>query len=186
MVETQLSGTQGELRIMPVSSKIVKKHEEMFYPTVRIRAKGSGGSGTVVYSEKHNGEYHTYVITNHHVVSKCIKVEKRWNPVKKKKMDTEILDTVYVEYFKYNNYSHCIGSFAIEADIVAYSEVEGGPRLGPLDESAIKRLRHPYVANLFPEQEIENIHIFDPMLCGWRLFGSRPYRHQRAYLLYGR
>ena len=33
---------------MPVSPKIIKKHEEMFYPTVRVRAKGSGGSGTVV------------------------------------------------------------------------------------------------------------------------------------------
>lgn len=158
---------------MPVSPKIIKKHEEMFYPTVRVRAKGSGGSGTVVYSEKHGDECHTYVITNHHVVSRCIKVEKRWNPVKKKKMDTEILDTVYVEYFKYNNYSHCIGSFAIEADIVAYSEVEGG------QDWALLRVRDketpaPYVANLFPETDIENIHIFDPCYAVGASLGHAP------------
>ena len=35
----------------------------------------------------------------------------------KRKIDTEKLDTVNVEFFRYNNYSHCVGSFAIEADI---------------------------------------------------------------------
>ena len=44
----------------------------------------------------------------------------------KRKIDTEFLDTVQVEFFRYNNFSKCIGSFAVEADIVAYSDVEGG------------------------------------------------------------
>ena len=89
---------------MGVFKEIKQKHEEMFYPTVRVRAKQAGGSGTVVYSKKDNGEVHTYVITNHHVVEKCIEVEKKWNPTLKRKVDTEKLDTVNVEFFRYNNY----------------------------------------------------------------------------------
>ena len=79
---------------MAVSKEIKQKHEQMFYPTVRVRAQKAGGSGTVVYSKQHDGEYHTYVITNHHVVSNCIHLEKKWDPVIKRKVDKEVLDTV--------------------------------------------------------------------------------------------
>ena len=30
------------------SKEIIQKHEQMFYPTVRVRTKTAGGSGTVV------------------------------------------------------------------------------------------------------------------------------------------
>ncbi|MBC8436982.1 hypothetical protein H8D85_01515 [bacterium] len=109
-----------------ITEEIKKKHIEMMYPTVRVRTSKSGGSGTVVYSQKHEDEWHTYVVTNHHVIADNVQVRKKWDPVKKKKMDTEILDTVQVEFFKYNNYSHCVSSENVEADIVAYSEYEGG------------------------------------------------------------
>ena len=108
------------------SKEIIQKHEQMFYPTVRVRTKKAGGSGTVVYSENYNDEVYTYVITNHHVISDSVHIEKKWDPVLKRKVDKEILDTTYVEFFRYNNYSHTVGSFAVEADIVAYSDVEGG------------------------------------------------------------
>ena len=36
------------------SKQIIQQHEQMFYPTVRVRTKKAGGSGTVVYSEKYN------------------------------------------------------------------------------------------------------------------------------------
>ena len=65
---------------MSVSKTIKQKHEEMFYPTVRVRSKQAGGSGTVVYSSKHKGSVHTYIITNHHVVEKCIDVERNGTP----------------------------------------------------------------------------------------------------------
>lgn len=145
---------------MNISPEIKQKHEDMFYPTVRVRTKSAGGSGTVVYSQDYNDEVYTYVITNHHVIDECISVRKKWNPVLKRKVDTEILDTVQIEYFKYNNYSHCIGSFAVEADIVAYSEHEGG------EDWALLRVRdkentHTNVANIFPIEELDSIHIFD-------------------------
>ena len=158
---------------MAVSKEIKQKHEQMFYPTVRVRAQKAGGSGTVVYSEKHDGEYHTYVITNHHVVSNCIHLEKKWDPVIKRKVDKEVLDTVSVEFFRYNNYSHTIGSFAVEADIVAYSEVNGG------QDWALLRVRDKenkadWVANLFPLKDIENVHIFDQTYAVGASLGHPP------------
>ncbi len=158
---------------MAASKEIIQKHEQMFYPTVRVRTKKSGGSGTVVYSEEHNNEIHTYVITNHHVINDCIHIVKKWNPVLKKKIDTEILDTVQVEYFKYNNYSHNIGSFAVEADIVAYSEVEGG------QDWALLRVRDKentadWVANMFPLDDIDNVHIFDDVFAVGASLGHPP------------
>ena len=156
-----------------VNSDIIKKHKEMFYPTVRVRTKQAGGSGTVVYSKKCKGKTHTYIITNHHVIADNINVEKKWNPVLKKKIDTEILDTVAVEFFKYNNYSHNIGSFAVEADIVAYSEYDGGQDWALL-RTRDKESTYQYVANIFPIDELDRIHIFDSCFAVGASLGHPP------------
>ena len=158
---------------MSASKEIIKKHTEMFYPTVRVRSKRAGGSGTVVYSEEYNKDVYTYVITNHHVVAESIQIEKKWDPILKRKVDKETLDTVYVEFFKYNNYSHCIGSFAVEADIVAYSEVDGG------QDWALLRVRDKEnkadnVANLFPISDVDNVHIFDECYAVGASLGHPP------------
>jgi len=155
------------------SKEIIQKHEQMFYPTVRVRTKKAGGSGTVVYSEKYKDEVYTYVITNHHVVADSVKVEKKWDSVLKRKVDKEILDTVFVEFFRYNNYSHTVGSFAVEADIVAYSEVDGG------QDWALLRVRDKenkadWVANMFQLKELENIHIFDEVYAVGASLGHPP------------
>ena len=155
------------------SKEIIQKHEQMFYPTVRVRTKKAGGSGTVVYSKKHKDEVYTYVITNHHVISDSVHIEKKWDPVLKRKVDKEILDTVYVEFFRYNNYSHTVGSFAVEADIVAYSEVEGG------QDWALLRVRDKentadWVANMFPLEDLENVHIFDDCFAVGASLGHPP------------
>ena len=158
---------------MAANKATIQKHEEMFYPTVRVRTKKAGGSGTVVYSNKSDNEVYTYVITNHHVIADSIHVEKKWDPVLKKKTDKEILDTVSVEFFKYNNYSHSIGSFAVEADIVAYSDVEGG------QDWALLRTRDKeniadFVASIFPLSDINNIHIFDDCYAVGASLGHPP------------
>ena len=155
------------------SKEIIQKHEQMFYPTVRVRTKKAGGSGTVVYSEEYKDEVYTYVITNQHVIDDSVHIEKRWDPVLKRKIDKEILDTVYVEYFKYNNYSHTVGSFAVEADIVAYSEVDGG------QDWALLRVRDKenkadWVANMIPLNDIENVHIFDDCFAVGASLGHPP------------
>ena len=155
------------------SREIIQKHEQMFYPTVRVRTKKAGGSGTVVYSETYKDEVYTYVITNHHVVADSVKVEKKWDSVLKRKVDKEILDAVFVEFFRYNNYSHTVGSFAVEADIVAYSEVDGG------QDWALLRVRDKenkadWVANMFQLKELENIHIFDKVYAVGASLGHPP------------
>jgi len=155
------------------NKEIIQKHEQMFYPTVRVRTKKAGGSGTVVYSKKHKDEVYTYVITNHHVISDSVKIEKKWDPVHKRKMDKEKLDTVHVEFFRYNNYSHTVGSFAVEADIVAYSEVEGG------QDWALLRVRDKenvadWVANMFPLKDIDSVHIFDDVYAVGASLGHPP------------
>ena len=155
------------------SKEIIQKHEQMFYPTVRVRTKKAGGSGTVVYSKKYKKEVYTYVITNHHVIADSVHLEKKWDPVLKRKIDKEILDTVYVEFFRYNNYSHTVGSFAVEADIVAYSEVNGG------QDWALLRVRDKenkadWVANMFPLDDIENVHIFDDCYAVGASLGHPP------------
>ena len=158
---------------MKVSKSMKQNHLEMFYPTVRVRTKQAGGSGTVVYSKKCKGKTHTYIITNHHVIADNINVEKKWNPVLKKKIDTEILDTVAVEFFKYNNYSHNIGSFAVEADIVAYSEYDGGQDWALL-RTRDKESTYQYVANIFPIDELDRIHIFDSCFAVGASLGHPP------------
>ena len=155
------------------SKEIIQKHEQMFYPTVRVRTKKAGGSGTVVYSKKHKNEVYTYVITNHHVIADSVKIEKKWDSVLKRKVDKEKLDTVFVEFFRYNNYSHTVGSFAVEADIVAYSEVEGG------QDWALLRVRDKentadWVANLFPLDDLDNVHIFDETYAVGASLGHPP------------
>ena len=155
------------------SKEIIQKHEQMFYPTVRVRTKKAGGSGTVVYSKKHKDEVYTYVITNHHVIADSVHLEKKWDPVVKRKVDKEILDTVFVEFFRYNNYSHTVGSFAVEADIVAYSEVNGG------QDWALLRVRDKentadWVANMFPLDDIDNVHIFDEVYAVGASLGHPP------------
>ena len=157
------------------SKEIIQKHEQMFYPTVRVRTKKAGGSGTVVYSQKNevDGEIYTYVITNQHVIADSVHLEKKWDPVLKRKVDKEILDTVNVEFFRFNNYSHTIGSFAVEADIIAYSEVEGG------QDWALLRVRDKeneadYVANMFPLDDLDNIHIFDETYAVGASLGHPP------------
>ena len=155
------------------SKEIIQKHEQMFYPTVRVRTKKAGGSGTVVYSKKHKDEVYTYVITNHHVIADSVHLEKKWDPVLKRKVDKEILDTVFVEFFRYNNYSHTVGSFAVEADIVAYSDVQGG------QDWALLRVRDKentadWVANMFPLDDIDNVHIFDEVYAVGASLGHPP------------
>jgi S1-C subfamily serine protease len=143
------------------------------YPTVRVRTSKAGGSGTVVYSKEYNGEWFTYIITNHHVIADNVTVKKKWDPVIKKKVDQEVLDTVQVEFFKYNNYSHCISSENVEADIVAYSDYEGGQDWALL-RTRDKENVYPYVAKMFPLKDIENVHIFDDVCAVGASLGHPP------------
>jgi len=146
-------------------------HQQVLYPTVRVRTDKAGGSGTVIYSKKNaKGEVETYVLTNHHVIEDAIEIKKTWNAILGKDIKKDIRATVSVEFFKYNNFSHCVGSFGVEADIVAYIEEE---------DMALLKLRdveteQPHVAKIYDVKEVNNIHVFDDVVVCGAAMGHAP------------
>ena len=94
------------------SKEIIQKHEQMFYPTVRVRTKKAGGSGTVVYSKKYKDEVYTYVITNHHVIADSVKIEKKWEELIK-------IRDICIISIEEKRASKEIGS-SLEADVQIY------------------------------------------------------------------
>jgi len=137
---------------------VIKLHDEVLYPTVRITAGGLGGSGTVVYSSKDNsGKVTTIVMTNHHVIGGCIEVRESWDSHIGQERKKEYKQTVSVDFFKYNNYSRCIGSFSIEGDILAYDADQDMALIKLRDKERIVE----HVAHIFDMKNIDDIHVFD-------------------------
>lgn len=146
-------------------------HEQALYPTIRIRAASATGSGTIIYcgertEEDEDGElgHSTYVLTNHHVVSSAIRVEKSFDPTKGKDVKRDYRDLVQVEVFSYKNRSTITARTTAEAEIMAYHEKR---------DIALLRLKtnqeFPYVAKLLPASEAKNVHIFEQLYvvgCG--------------------
>jgi len=154
-----------------MESCIKKRHFEILYPTVRVVSQKAGGSGTVLFSNVDSeGKVRTFVLTNHHVIADSIEVKKQWDSLLGKEIKKESKKTVKVELFKYNNFSHCIGSNAVEADIVAYDSDQDLALLELRD----KENRYPYVAKLYPRDKIDDIHIFDETFACGAAMGHAP------------
>ena len=100
----------------------VKQHMEMLYPTVLVAVGNGSGSGTVIFSERFQGEYASLVLTNWHVVRGAISVTEEWDSKKKEKVEKETRRPVKIEIFEYNNYSKSIGTTGRTAAIVAYDK----------------------------------------------------------------
>lgn len=131
--------------------EIVRLHERVLYPVVRVRTEKAGGSGTIVYSAPvpdSDKEYETYILTCHHVIESLIKVDKdAWDPVLKKKRPKEVTGQAAVEVFDYKYVSEVDSSQSYRADVVAYSSHQGGRDLALLKLATPRRM--PYVAQLF-------------------------------------
>lgn len=148
-----------------------KKHIEMLYPTVRVLGKDTGGSGTVLYSSTNkDGEVITLVITNHHVIADCITVKEGWDQFVGEEIKKEYLATCSVEFFKYNQVSHCIGSFSVEADIVAYDSVEDMAILQLRDKENVAS----HVALLYDGGKKDPIYTFDEVFVVGAALGHSP------------
>lgn len=146
-------------------------HEKALYPTIRIRSNNSTGSGTIIYcgertEEDEDGElgYSTYVLTNHHVVSSAIRVEKNYDPVLGKDVKRDYRDLVQVEVFSYKNRSTITARTTAEAEIMAYHEKR---------DIALLRLKtnqqFKYVADILASNQAKNVHIFEQLYvvgCG--------------------
>ena len=154
-----------------LADSVERMHKEMLYAVVRIRAGNVIGSGTVLFSAKDKqGAYHTYVLTNHHVVDGLISVKREWNPTLKRRIDQEVLGRPRVEIFQYVNLSQQVGMVATEAEIVAYDGRE---------DLALLRLRDterpaPFVAKLLPRKEITNVHLYDEIWACGAAMGHAP------------
>jgi len=96
------------------------RHRKIALPCVRVRAKMASGSGTVIYSTDGS----TYILTNHHVISKSIKLEKRWSGLLRSERKVDIFEIVEVHLFDYRWESRAVGGTTIQADIVAYDRDE--------------------------------------------------------------
>lgn len=157
---------------MSDTDEIQKMHEQMLYPSVRVRTGKAGGSGTVVFSGKNaNGEYETYVTTNHHVVEDAIEVKRAWNSRVGKEIKKEYCKTVQVELFRYNDLSRCIGTgIGLEADIMMY-DVEQDFALLKVRE---KEMKIDFVANIFPIAKLPEIHIYDELFAVGAALGHPP------------
>lgn len=154
-----------------IDPDIEKKHKEILWTTVRVRAGNSWGSGTVIYSgQDSKGNWHNYVLTCEHVVHENIKIDTRFDPRVGYDVKKEIRLPCEVEFFYYDKYSICQGvSGSCKADIVAY-DVD--------NDLALLELRRnqkiDYVSYLFPKDRYDEIHVFDRVYAVGAAMGHEP------------
>ncbi len=146
-------------------------HEKCLYPTIRVKDARATGSGTIIFCQERaepdeDGEtgYSTYALTNHHVVSGAIRVEKKFDPQRGKEITRDYRDLVQIEAFKYKNRSTITGRLTADAEIMAYHEKR---------DVALLRLKSndlfPHVATLLPRKDAREVHTFDKLFvvgCG--------------------
>lgn len=132
-------------------------HEHVLYPVVRVRALKGGGSGTVLFSQANkSGEVHTFVLTNHHVITENIKFPEEWNPYLNRKEKHEVKATVWVDIMNYQRLSYLVGQTASEADIVAWNEQQ---------DLALLRVRnyedlYPHPATMLSKERMKDLKLF--------------------------
>jgi len=147
---------------------IKEKHEKFLYPVVRVFSKDAAGSGTIIYSEKdpkHEDEYLTFVLTNHHVIESLISYKQDWDSLLKRKVEKEFKEKAKVEYFSYVRMSMVDSSNRFDADVVAYDKEHD---LAVLKIDSPRRFEH--IAKLIPEEQIRELKLFtDVVVCGCSL-----------------
>jgi len=131
-----------------------KLHEEILYTQVRVKTSKAGGSGTVVYSQEGKRGFSTYVITCHHVIEDALKIIKDFDPKIGRDKKKEFRQVVTVEFFDYKSVPHGRRpvSNSVDGEIMAYDKTH---------DMALLKLRTiveaPYIAKLFPREQIEEI-----------------------------
>lgn len=146
------------------------QHCQMLYPAVRVRAQKAGGSGTIIYSKPDKtGEFHSFALTNHHVIEDCVQVKKKWDSKLGRELKKETRATVYTEIFQYKYLSHCIGNTALESDIMCY---DADQDIALLKLRSIEKMEH--VANFIKKDDIPSLKIFDPTFAIGASLGHPP------------
>lgn len=141
-----------------------KIHEEILWPTVRIRAEKAWGSGTLVYSKPDaKGKFHSYIITCHHVVADNITLKTKFDQTVGFDIKKLVRTPVEVQFFYYENLSICKGSAgSCKADIIAFDEDADIAILELQRTAEVKP-----VAKLFPKGSEDEVHVCDNVwACG--------------------
>jgi S1-C subfamily serine protease len=147
-----------------------ERHQKVALPCVRIRTRTASGSGTIVYNQECDESWSTYILTNHHVVADCIKIEKKWSALAKAYIKKDVTEVVDADLFKYKWESRAIGAQTVQADIMAYDEDE---------DLALLKLKSPYketdaCAILYPRDEESNIYVGMPVIAIGAALGEEP------------
>ena len=122
------------------------QHEEMLDTAIRV---DTSGSGTVLYSKKHNEEWESYILTNFHVIARQITLREVWNPLKGEKEKRETREPVTAFWFDYVKCARSVGTRGRIADIVAHVQQRDLALLRLRDtERGVERIAH-----LLPEDE---------------------------------
>ena len=149
-----------------------KKHEKMLYPTVRVTGCKSGGSGTIIYSEKtpESNVYETYILTNHHVIIDNIRLETKWSTLVKSDIKMDVLSECTVEFFDFEYESWESGHIAYKGEIACYD--------ANMDLALIKvksEKKFDFVAKLFPKGEHKKrLRMFQKLYCIGCAVGHQP------------
>ena len=165
------------------SQDVRQKHEQMLYPTVLVRGSGSSsGSGTVIFSDRREGEWVSLILTNWHVVRGNINVTDEWDSQRQEKVEKEVRRPVHVDLWDYNNYSEAIGTIGRRALIVAWDKdldlalLQVQDRERPL----------PYVAELYPEDKDDGPWIFQQVFAVGSGLGKPPFPTEGLLAGFGR
>lgn len=143
-------------------------YNKILCPTVRVRTGDRGGSGTVIYSQPRNlddaDEYSTFVLTNHHVIDPCIRIEEQWDTTIGRKMEKEVRVPCDVEIFHWAR-GKVQSSESMLADVVMWNDPHD---LALLELRSIRQVEH--VAEMLPIGEVRNLRLFMPVRsCGCTL-----------------
>ena len=136
-------------------------HTKVLHTQVRVQTTKAGGSGTVIYSEKADEFFPTYIITCHHVIEDALRVEEKWDPLLGKPRKQEARQSVTVEFFNYGSTPHGkppLTSGTV-ADIVTY-DVD--------HDMALLRLRlsqQAKVAKLLPPGKVTEVIVGSPTVA---------------------
>jgi S1-C subfamily serine protease len=161
---------------------VQQKHEEMLYPTVLVRAGQGTGSGTIIFSEKRDGEYLSLVLTNHHVVKSNITISEEWNSQAQEKIERETRRPVLIDLWEYNNHSDAVGTIGRQATIEAWDKDRDLALLRVVDSERPL----PYVAELYPENEDDGPWLFQQVYAVGAGLGKPPFPTEGLLAGFGR
>jgi S1-C subfamily serine protease len=98
------------------------RHKQMIYSVVLVDVGLGSGSGTVIYSAQRDDEWHTYILTNEHVIAGLVTINEEWSSAAGKKIKVERRKPLEARWFQYNDYSRAIGNAGKRASIVAWDK----------------------------------------------------------------